>query len=174
MFSRRNFFRHSFLASFALGSGLTSCNSSETSDSVSDTEPSGEAMGIPPVLPTVIATWTNEEAVAKAMEVIQAGGSALDAVEAGVMVTEADPKDRSVGYGGRPDRDGFVTLDACIMDEKGNAGSVCFLQNIKHPISVARKVMEETPHVMLAGEGALQFALEHGFEEEDLLTEPLA
>jgi len=87
------------------------------------------------------------------------------------MAIEADPKNTSVGIGGYPDRDGFVTLDASIMGPDSNAGSVCFLQNIKHPISVARLVMEKTPHVMLAGDGALQFALENGFEKENLLTE---
>ncbi|MBT5615497.1 MAG: N(4)-(beta-N-acetylglucosaminyl)-L-asparaginase, partial [Flavobacteriales bacterium] len=106
-----------------------------------------------------------------AMEVLQSGGKAIDAVEAGVKIPEADPESMSVGLGGLPDRDGKVTLDACIMDETGNCGSVSFLQHIKHPISVARKVMDETPHVMLSGEGALQFALEQGFPKEDLLTE---
>jgi len=101
---------------------------------------------------------------------MEVGGRAIDAVEAGVMVPEADPKSNSVGYGGYPDRDGNVTLDACIMDEKGNCGSVSFLQHIMHPISVARKVMDKTPHVMLSGEGALKFALEQGFEKMDLLT----
>jgi isoaspartyl peptidase/L-asparaginase-like protein (Ntn-hydrolase superfamily) len=95
----------------------------------------------------------------------------LDAVEAGARVPEADPNDTSVGYGGFPDRDGNVTLDACIMDEFGMAGSVCFLQHIMHPVSVARRVMEKTPHVMLVGSGALQFALSEGFEKENLLTE---
>jgi N4-(beta-N-acetylglucosaminyl)-L-asparaginase len=94
----------------------------------------------------------------------------LDAVEAGARVPEADPNDTSVGYGGFPDRDGNVTLDACIMDEFGMAGSVCFLQHIMHPVSVARRVMEKTPHVMLVGSGALQFALSEGFEKENLLT----
>lgn len=84
-------------------------------------------------------------------------GRALDAVEAGVRESEADPAVNSVGYGGLPDRKGNVTLDACIMDEKGSCGSVAFLSNIKHPISVARRVMEKTPHVMLVGEGALRF-----------------
>jgi N4-(beta-N-acetylglucosaminyl)-L-asparaginase len=105
------------------------------------------------------------------MDVIIKGGSALDAVEAGARVPEADPNDTSVGYGGFPDRDGNVTLDACIMDEFGKAGSVTFLQHIKHPISVARKVLEETPHVMLSGKGALQFALSQGFKKENLLTD---
>ena len=92
------------------------------------------------------------------------------AVEAGARIPEENPKDTSVGYGGMPDRDGHVTLDACIMDEKGGAGSVCFMEEIMHPISVARKVMENTPHVMLAGEGALQYALSEGFTRKDLLT----
>lgn len=131
----------------------------------------GEEKAVDPVRPLVIATWPRKEATAAAWDALRAGGSALDAAERGVMVQEADQNDSSVGYGGRPDREGNVTLDACVMDETGNAGSVCALQNIKHPVSVARKVMEETPHVMLVGEGALQFALEQGFEEEDLLTE---
>ena len=86
------------------------------------------------------------------------------------MVTESDPEVKTVGIGGRPDREGNVTLDACIMDEKGDCGSVAFLQHIKNPIAVARKVMEETPHVMLVGEGALNFAVSQGFEKENLLT----
>lgn len=101
---------------------------------------------------------------------LQTGGSALDAVEAGARVPEADPDDSSVGYGGLPDREGRVTLDACIMDSQGNAGSVVFLEGILHPVSVARRVMEQTPHVILAGEGALQFALQQGFKQEELLT----
>lgn len=122
-------------------------------------------------LPFVIATWKNVEAVKTAGDILASGGYALDAVEAGVKTVEANPQDSSVGYGGRPDRDGNVTLDACIMNEKGDCGSVCYLKNIKHPISVARKVMEETPHVILAGEGAQAFALEKGFKKENLLTE---
>ena len=101
---------------------------------------------------------------------LESGGSIVDAVEKAVMVVERDPKNTSVGIGGYPDRDGIVTLDASIMGPDSNAGSVCFLQDIKHPISLARLVMEQTPHVMLAGEGALQFALENGFEKENLLT----
>ena len=121
--------------------------------------------------PIAVATWDNRRATRAAIDVILKGGSALDAVEAGARVPEADPEDMSVGYGGLPDRDGIVTLDACIMDESGKAGSVTFLQHIKHPISVARKVLEETPHVMISGEGALEFALSQGFEKENLLTD---
>ena len=109
--------------------------------------------------PVVIATWDHGvPANQAAWEILSKGGRALDAVEAGVKVPEADPKVNSVGYGGYPDRDGRVTLDACIMDENDNCGAVAFLEHILHPISVARKVMEDTPHVMLTGAGALAFA----------------
>jgi N4-(beta-N-acetylglucosaminyl)-L-asparaginase len=121
--------------------------------------------------PIVLSTWNfGLQANGAAWEVLQANGRALDAVEAGVRVPEADPNERSVGYGGRPDRDGRVTLDACIMDEQANIGSVACLEFIKHPISVARAVMEKTPHVMLVGDGALQFALAQGFPKENLLV----
>ena len=122
--------------------------------------------------PIILSTWGEfgmgvPQAALKALE---SGGTVVDAVEKAVMVPEADPKVMSVGYGGFPDRDGKVTLDACIMDGDCNCGSVMFLENIMHPISVARLVMEKTPHVFLAGEGALQFALENGFKKENLLT----
>lgn len=121
--------------------------------------------------PIVISTWApNVKANAAAWEVLGKGGRALDAVEKGVQVPEADPADQSVGYGGLPDRDGKVTLDACIMDEQGNCGAVMALEHIMHPIAVARLVMEKTPHVQLVGQGALQFALQNGFKKENLLT----
>ncbi len=122
--------------------------------------------------PIVLSTWNfGLQANEAAWEILKNKGRALDAVEAGVKIPEGDPKERSVGYGGRPDREGRVTLDACIMDEFSNIGSVACLEHIKHPISVARAVMEKTPHVMLVGEGALQFALEQGFPKENLLLE---
>lgn len=121
--------------------------------------------------PIVLSTWDHGLAANEAAwKILTSGGRALDAVEAGVRVPEADPRVQSVGYGGLPDRDGRVTLDACIMDERSGCGSVAFLEHIMHPISVARLVMEKTPHVMLVGEGALRFALDHGFKKEDLLT----
>ena len=121
--------------------------------------------------PIVVSTWNHGLAANEAAwKVLNAQGRALDAVETGVKVSEADPKINTVGYGGFPDREGKVTLDACIMDETGNCGSVAFLQNIKHPISVARLVMEKTPHVFLVGEGAQQLALANGFKKENLLT----
>jgi N4-(beta-N-acetylglucosaminyl)-L-asparaginase len=119
----------------------------------------------------VLSTWApNVKANAEAWKILGQGGKAIDAVEAGVQIPEADPHDQSVGYGGLPDRDGKVTLDACIMDEKGNCGAVMFLEGIMHPIKVARLVMDKTPHVQLVGEGALQFALANGFKIENLLT----
>ncbi|MBG47503.1 MAG: glycosylasparaginase [Pseudozobellia sp.] len=125
----------------------------------------------PDIRPITVCTWNFENATAKSWEVLKNGGSSLDAVEQGVRVEEADVTNETVGKGGRPDRDGNVTLDACIMDKDGNCGSVVYLQNIPHPVSVARKVMEETPHIILAGRGAEQFAYEQGFEKEDLFTE---
>lgn len=114
--------------------------------------------------PFVISTWNHGlEANKAAWEVLSSGGKALDAVEKGVRVTEADLTNRSVGIGGMPDRDGHVTLDACIMDEQSRCGSVAFLEGINHPISVARRVMDCTQHVMLVGEGAKKFALDQGF-----------
>jgi N4-(beta-N-acetylglucosaminyl)-L-asparaginase len=121
--------------------------------------------------PIVLSTWNFGLAANEAAwKILAANGRALDAVEAGARVPEGDPKETSVGLGGLPDRDGRVTLDACIMDEHGGCGSVAFLEHIVHPISVARLVMEKTPHVMLVGEGALQFALANGFKKEKLLT----
>lgn len=122
--------------------------------------------------PLVISTWDAGIAANKgAWEILGKGGRALDAVEAGVMVTESS-QNCCVGLGANPDRDGFVTLDACIMDEFANCGSVAFLERIKHPVSVARRVMEKTPHVMLVGSGAQQFAIAEGFPlEEQKLSE---
>ena len=118
--------------------------------------------------PLVISTWIHGmEANAGAWEILGAGGDALDAVQKGVAVTESDLTNRSVGLGGRPDRDGHVTLDACIMDHDSRCGSVAFLEDILHPIDVARAVMEKTPHVMLVGEGAQKWALENGFSKVD-------
>lgn len=165
MFSRRKFLSNSTLGSIGLALGATSINAcANPTESVIQKTTTTK--------PLVISTWNHGlPANDAAWEVLKNGGKAIDAVEQGVRVPEADPESMSVGLGGLPDREGLVTLDACIMDSNGNAGGVCFLQHIKHPISVARKVMDETPHVLLAGEGALQFALANGFEKEELLTE---
>jgi N4-(beta-N-acetylglucosaminyl)-L-asparaginase len=122
--------------------------------------------------PVVISTWDAGLAANKAAwEVLSKKGRAIDAVEKGVMVTE-DSRNCCVGLGANPDRDGYVTLDACIMDDKFNCGSVAFLERIKHPISVARRVMEKTPHVMLVGSGAQQFAVAEGFPLEEQKLSP--
>lgn len=121
--------------------------------------------------PIILSTWDfGIPANVEGWKILGKNGKALDAVEAAAHVPEADPKENTVGFGGLPDRDGHVTLDACIMDGNGNCGSVACLEHIVHPISVARAVMEKTPHVMLVGDGALQFALQSGFKKQKLLT----
>ena len=122
--------------------------------------------------PRVLSTWNHGLAANEAAwKIMERNGTALDAVEKGVRVTESDPNNRSVGLGGLPDANGLVTLDACIMDQSFNCGSVSFLQNIENPISVARKIMEDTPHVMLSGKGAYDFAIQKGFKHKNLLTQ---
>ena len=116
--------------------------------------------------PLVISTWDAGMAVNEAAwKILRNNGKSLDAVEAGAISIENEIN-CCVGLGGYPDRDGIVTLDACIMDEHANCGAVAGLEQIKHPISVARKVMELTPHLILVGNGAKQFALENGFTLE--------
>lgn len=159
MFQRRRFLKTSLLGSAAL-----LFQRKAFSRDIPDQPPLTDS-------PIVISTWDfGKAANAEAWKVLAARGHVLDAVESGVKVPEADPENHTVGYGGFPDRDGKVTLDACIMDGKLNCGSVAFLEHIVHPISVARLVMEKTPHIMLAGEGALQFAMSQGFKKENLLT----
>jgi len=153
MSSRRKFLQLSALAS------LLPLNALQAKPSTKGTKP------------IILSTWDfGMGANVEGWKVLSSGGKALDAVEAAARVPEGDPTETSVGLGGLPDRDGRVTLDACIMDEMGRCGSVAFLEHIVHPISVARKVMEGTPHIMLVGEGALQFALANGFQKENLLT----
>ncbi|MGV3761158.1 N(4)-(beta-N-acetylglucosaminyl)-L-asparaginase [Parapedobacter sp.] len=160
MIDRRTFIKTGTIGASVLSIGAiaTACADGQTSKGAANK-------------PIVISTWDFGVAANQAAwSILKEGGRALDAVEAGVRVPEADLSNLTVGKGGYPDRDGHVTLDACIMDDKGNCGSVAALEHIGHPISVARLVMEKTPHVMLVGEGALQFALESGFEREQLLT----
>jgi N4-(beta-N-acetylglucosaminyl)-L-asparaginase len=158
MYNRRKFIKVS-----AAGASLAAISSSAIARSTIFNRPAG--------FPIVISTWdfgivANKEA----WKTLEKGGRSLDAVEAGVRIPEADMKNHTVGRAGYPDRDGHVTLDACIMDELGNCGSVAAMEYIAHPISVARLVMEKTPHVMLVGDGATQFAVEQGFTKENLLT----
>jgi N4-(beta-N-acetylglucosaminyl)-L-asparaginase len=159
MFNRRKFLQSSFLSTIGALLGKKAL--------------AGPAWGKGKVLgqPVVLSTWGfGKAANAEAWKTLGAGGRALDAVEAGVKIPEADPANHTVGAAGYPDRDGHVTLDACIMDENGGCGSVMCLEHIDHPIAVARLVMEKTPHVVLVGEGALQFALASGFQRKNLLT----
>jgi N4-(beta-N-acetylglucosaminyl)-L-asparaginase len=119
----------------------------------------------------IVSTWDfGAAANDAAFTAMKAGGTLLDAVEAGAKVPEADPNNHSVGYSGYPDRDGHVTLDAVIMDDAGGVGAVAALENTTHAISVARRVMEKTPHTLLVGEGATRFARDQGFPQEKLLT----
>lgn len=122
--------------------------------------------------PIVISTWKHGVAAnEKAYEIVSSGGSSLDAVEQGVRVAEDDPNVLSVGYGGLPDAEGRVTLDAAIMDWKARIGSVVCLEHIKNPVSVARLILESTEHICLAGEGAFNFAITNGFQPDILHTE---
>ena len=163
---RRNFIKAASLT----GAGVLLSRCIGATDPIISEEPYNEQ----PIIknkPIIISTWNHGIAANKAAwEKLESGGSALDAVEAGVRVTESDASNRSVGLGGLPDRDGNVTLDACIMNHESECGAVAYLQNIENPISVARKVMEDTPHVMMVGTGAFEFAIEKGFEKKDLLT----
>ena len=162
--NRRKFLQNTALSGLGLSVGATAL--------ANDLKPDNQNMDMnPDNYPLVIATWHVPNATKKAWETLENGGSALDAVEKGCNAEEEDLANNSVGYGGRPDRDGHVTLDACLMDDKGNYGSVVFMQNIVQAISVARKVMEETPHVLLAGKGAEEFAVSQGFKRMNLLTD---
>ncbi len=155
MFNRRKFLQSSVLSSLGLALGRKA---------LAEDPGAGHLVTGNPV---VISTWDAGLAANKgAWEILSRNGRALDAVEAGVMITEAS-LNCCVGLGANPDRDGFVTLDSCIMDENANCGSVAFLERIKHPVSVARRVMEKTPHVMLVGVGAQQFAVSEGFPLEE-------
>jgi N4-(beta-N-acetylglucosaminyl)-L-asparaginase len=158
MFNRRKFLRISAVS--ATITALSKYSTVKAADLIA-----------PANLPIVISTWDFGIAANKeAWKTLASGGRALDAVEAGVKIPEADMNNHTVGRAGYPDRDGHVTLDACIMDEFGNCGSVAAMENIAHPITVARLVMEKTPHVMLVGDGATQFAVEQGLKKEKLLT----
>ncbi|MBX2971666.1 MAG: N(4)-(beta-N-acetylglucosaminyl)-L-asparaginase [Flavobacteriales bacterium] len=160
---RRQFIKLVSIGSAALATGCTS-NTSGTAPATEGGAIRGGSNG-----PLVLSTWKHgRPANAKAWEILSAGGDVLDAVEQGVAVVESDFTNRSVGLGGMPDRDGHVTLDACIQDHEGRAGAVAFVQRFEHPISIARAVMERTPHVMLVGAGAERWALENGFSPRDV------
>ncbi|MDA9317074.1 N(4)-(beta-N-acetylglucosaminyl)-L-asparaginase [Polaribacter sp.] len=165
---RRNFLKKATVS----GLSIVAVNSLLSCDTVANPAKQSIVPIKTAIKPIVIATWRVPNATAKAWEILQENGSSLDAIEQGCRLEEADISNQSVGKGGLPDRDGNVTLDACIMNKEGNYGAVTAVQNITHVISLARKVMEETPHVILTGNGAEKFAYEQGFEKENLLTAP--
>jgi len=159
MTDRRDFPRREFLGYAGMAASMLACDALPSFAAQKSTKP------------CVVSTWDFGVAANQAAwQVLSRGGRAIDAVEAGARVPEADLKNHSVGRAGYPDRDGHVSLDASIMDEKGDCGAVAALEFIAHPISVARRVMEKTPHVLLVGDGALQFAVAEGFTKEKLLT----
>jgi N4-(beta-N-acetylglucosaminyl)-L-asparaginase len=125
-----------------------------------------------PRKPLLVSSANGLKSLDRAMELIRSGADPLDAAIACVAVVEADPNDRTVGYGGIPNEDGVVELDACVMHGPTHGGgAVASIRNIMHPAAVARLVMKRTDHCLLVGEGALRFARAHGFPEENLLTE---
>ncbi|MGE4618819.1 MAG: N(4)-(beta-N-acetylglucosaminyl)-L-asparaginase [Planctomycetota bacterium] len=157
---RRNF----LLQGVAAGAGLLA------SPGLRGQESSGSQN---PEVPVIISTWPfGEAANIEALSVLKNGGSALDAVERGVMTAEANPAITSVGFGGFPNREGEVELDAAICEGKTrDGGAVCGLTGYRHPIQVARKVMEESRHLILVGKGATSFARAQGFEEQETLSD---
>jgi N4-(beta-N-acetylglucosaminyl)-L-asparaginase len=165
--SRRTFLAQGAIASMAALSQSDSIAQSSTGIQISPADRHSS-----PDRALVVSTWPFGKASnERALEVFKAGGSALDAVEKGINVAEEDLSNASVGAGGIPNSAGVVQLDACIMDGPTHkAGSVAALEGIANAISVARRVMEKTRHVMLVGAGARGFALEQGFPDRDLLT----
>ncbi len=165
MSNRRSFLKTSLLGtSLMLPSGILKA---------------GEALTFPKKSqkqkPLILSTWEHGmPANDRAWEVLMQSGNLVDAVEEGVKVTELDMDNLSVGLQGLPDREGIATLDASIMKGDGSCGTVAFVRQVRHPISLARRVMEETPHVMLAGEGARQFAIAQGFPMEEEILSPKA
>ncbi len=161
---RRNFIKKAALTGvgLAVGTSLSRCTDVKNQSNQQQNLTKG---------PTAICTWRFTKANAVAGKALMQGKSALDAAIEGVQVEEDNLKNTTVGKGGAPDRDGNVTLDACVMNPKGDCGAVACVENITHVAALARKVMEETPHVMLAGKGAEDFAYSQGFKKEELLTQ---
>ena len=163
--SRRDFVRSTAAGLAAVGLGGASPAAMPGMGQMTDTK--RRAGG-----PVVISSGNGRNACERAMELLRQGADPVDAAVAGVNLVEDDPTDHSVGYGGLPNEDGVVELDACVMHGPTHkAGGVAALRNIRNPSSVATLVMRRTDHVLLVGEGALRFAKAHGFKEQELLTD---
>jgi N4-(beta-N-acetylglucosaminyl)-L-asparaginase len=160
--------RRAFIEASVIGSSVLAASGAALEGAAAETTPTTKLS-----LPCVISTWDFGVAANQAAwAILSKGGRSLDAVEAGARIPEEDLKNHSVGRAGYPDRDGHVTLDASIMDDTGGCGAVAGMEHIAHPISVARAVMDKTPHVLLVGDGATQFAVEQGFTYEKTLLTP--
>ncbi len=171
---RRKFIKKTALTGIGIAAGtvLSACNNnSEKTTSIHSTEEKNTMTNMRNQFPIAICTWAFTNANAKAGEELSNNKSALDAAISGVEVEEENLKNTTVGKGGAPDREGNVTLDACVMNSDGDCGAVVCVNTITNVAALARKVMEETPHVMLAGEGAEEFGYRQGFKKENLLTE---
>lgn len=166
---RRHFIKNASLSGvgLAVGSTLAACNE-HLKAAKEDQKPVTKHVAKPPI---AICTWAFTEANAKAGEALSKGFKALDSAILGVHEEEKNIRNTTVGKGGAPDREGNVTLDACVMDSNGDCGAVVCVENITNVAALAKKVMTETPHVMLAGKGAEEFAYSQGFKKEHLLTE---
>lgn len=169
---RRHFIKNTSLTGVGLvvGTSALSCGNS-TEEKKDQTKNESEAMPDKSKFPIAVCTWAFSAANAKAGKALSNGKKALDAAIEGVAVEEENIKNTTVGKGGTPDREGNVTLDACVMDSNGDCGAVVCVENIVNVAALAKGVMENTPHVMLAGEGAEEFAYTQGFQKEDLLNE---
>ncbi|WP_299901109.1 isoaspartyl peptidase/L-asparaginase family protein [uncultured Aquimarina sp.] len=166
---RRKFIQNTSLTSVGITLGTTLISCKKQSEEQSRKEQ--EIMTNTTSTPIAVCTWRFTKANAKAGEALASGKPALDAVIEGVAVEEENLKNTTVGKGGAPDREGNVTLDACVMNPEGDYGAVLCVENITNVAALARKVMEDTPHVMLASEGAEEFGYQSGFTKENLLTE---
>jgi len=169
---RKDFIKSASLTGVGLAVGSLAMSCKDSNNNTSQKSEDKQALVIDHTkFPIAICTWGFVDANATAGNALDQGKTALDAAILGVAVEEANIKNTTVGKGGAPDRDGSVTLDACVMDSKGNYGAVVAIENITHVAALARKVIEETPHVILAGKGAEAFAYTQGFQKENLLTE---
>lgn len=170
--NRRKFLKNTSLTSVGLAVGATVSSCGNPTEGKPIQTKTKEKMPVDMSnFPIAVCTWGFSKANAKAGEALQSGKNALDSAIEGVAIEEENLKNTTVGKGGAPDREGNVTLDACVMDSNGDCGSVLYVKNITNVAALAKLVMEDTPHVILAGDGAEEFGYSKGFKKENLLTE---